>query len=214
MKADPGDDEEKLAAGAAGESPAAADPAAAPDIDLDAAAPAPAADDDEDDGFMSPAEAKLAEANERYVRLMADFDNFRKRSSKERTELLQGAGEDLLRDVLPVVDNLERALAAGAAAGANAADAVVKGVELTLRQFKSVLARHGVERIEAAGQPFDPHRHEAIAQVEREDVTEDTVAEELESGYLVRGRVLRPVKVRVAKPKAVPAAAPDGETPG
>lgn len=155
----------------------------------------------DDDGFMSPADAKLAEANERYVRLMADFDNFRKRAAKERVELLAGAGEDLLRDVLPVVDNLERALAAGAAAGANAADAVVKGVELTLRQFQSVLARHGVERIPAKGQPFDPHQHEAIAQVELEDITEDTVVEELEPGYLIRGRVLRPVKVRVAKPK-------------
>src|SRR5687768_16811134 len=97
---------------AGGDEEMKADPAAAPDVDLDAVAAGPAADDDEDDGFMSPAEAKLAEANERYVRLMADFDNFRKRATKERTELLQGAGEDLLRDVLPVVDNLERALAA------------------------------------------------------------------------------------------------------
>lgn len=170
---------------------------------LDAAAGAPGTPEvAEDDGFMSPAESKLAEANDRYVRLMADFDNFRKRSAKERTELLQGAGEELLRDVLPVVDNLERALAAGAAAGANAADAVVKGVELTLRQFQSVLTRHGVERIQAKGRPFDPHQHEAIAQVEQDDVQEDTVVEELEPGYMIRGRILRPVKVRVAKPAA------------
>ena len=140
---------------------------------------------------------------------MADYDNYRKRTAKERVELLQGAGEALLRDVLPVVDNLERALVAGAGDGALVADAVVRGVELTLRQFQAVLTRHGVERISAKGQPFDPHRHEAIAQVEQDDVKEDTVVEELESGYLVRGRILRPVKVRVAKPKAASVVLPD-----
>lgn len=167
------------------------------------------ADADEDDGFMSAEEAKLAEANERYVRLMADFDNYRKRVQREMAELAAGAGEDLIREMLPILDNLERALGAFEAgreesggAPADVVESMHKGVELTARQFRSALAKQGVERVVAMGEAFDPHRHEAIAQEEREDVATDTVVEELEAGYTLRGRVLRPARVKVARPPA------------
>ncbi|MEK7474155.1 MAG: nucleotide exchange factor GrpE [Candidatus Coatesbacteria bacterium] len=158
---------------------------------------------------MSASDAKLAEANERYVRLAADFDNYRKRSQRESQELAAGAGEALVKDLLPVLDNLERALAACAEAKvedgsphAAAVESVAKGVELTMRQFQAVLAKQGVERIQAVGKPFDPHRHEALLQEEREDATVETVTGELEAGYVLRGRVLRPAKVRVARPSS------------
>jgi molecular chaperone GrpE len=165
--------------------------------------------EEHDDTFMSASDAKLAEANARYVRLAADFDNYRKRSQRECQELAAGAGEALVKDLLPVLDNLERALAACAEAKvedgsphAAAVESVARGVELTLRQFQAVLAKQGVERIQVVGEPFDPHRHEALLQEEREDVTVETVTGELEAGYVLRGRVLRPAKVKVARPSA------------
>jgi molecular chaperone GrpE len=178
--------------------------------ELDATEPADAGvDEDADDGFMSAADAKLAEANARYVRLAADFDNYRKRAQRDCAELAAGAGEALIRDFLPVLDNLERALAACAEARvddgsrhAAAVESVVKGVELTMRQFQLVLARQGVERIVVVGEAFNPHRHEALMQVERDDVAADTVTEELEAGYTLRGRVVRSAKVKVARPSA------------
>lgn len=174
----------------------------APEPELDATAPEGVG---EDDGFaMSEADAKLAEANGRYVRLAADFENFRKRTQKEKMELAAAVQEDLIREVLPVVDNLERALAAGAETqtAAGAADAVVRGVELTLRLFQTVLGRVGVEKFEAKGQPFDPHRHEALSQEEHDGLTEDTVLEVHEPGYVMNGRVVRPAKVKVGRPKS------------
>jgi len=175
---------------------------------LEATAEPGAGEEEEVDEFMSPAEAKLAEANARYVRLSADFDNFRKRTQRESARHAAGAGEALIREFLPVLDNLERALAACAAARvedgsphAAAVEAVATGVDLTLRQFKAALAKHGVERITAArGERFDPHRHDAVAQEEREEAREEVVSEELEAGYTMRGRVLRPAKVKVARP--------------
>jgi molecular chaperone GrpE len=196
-----GDEELDAAAGANGSADASAASA-----DGASAAAASAAGDD---GFMSPEEAKLAEANERYLRLMADFDNYRKRVQREMSELAAGAGEDMIRELLPILDNLERALSAfeagreeGGAPPASAVESMHKGVELTAQQFRAALARQGVERVAAVGEGFDPHRHEALAQEEREGVTSETVVEELEAGYTLRGRVLRPAKVRVARPPA------------
>ena len=153
---------------------------------------------------MSESEEKLAEANERYLRLMADFDNFRKRAAKDRLEAQAYATEDVIREVIPVIDNLERALAS--APDAEGAGGVRKGVELTLRMFQGVLGRFGVERIAAVGKPFDPNQHEALMQMESETVTVETVSEELEPGYTMKGRVVRPARVKVLKPKAPDAA--------
>jgi len=169
-----------------------------------AAEPAGQEPEETDAAFvMSPAEEKLAEANERYVRLMADFDNFRKRAAKERVDAQAYAVEDVIREIIPVVDNLERALAASQEGqSADNVAKIVKGVELTLRMFQGVLGKFGVERITAVGKPFDPNQHEALMQMESADVEVETVAEELEPGYVMRGRVVRPARVKVLKPKA------------
>ena len=179
-------------------------------VDLDATAEAPEefetpgkAPAEPESAFMSASEEKLAEANDRYLRLMADFDNFRKRSAKERLDAQAYAVEEVIREIIPVVDNLERALAsAQEGAGTDGVAGVIKGVELTLRMFQGVLGKFGVERISAVGKPFDPNQHEALMQLETDEVTVETVSEELEPGYTMKGRIVRPARVKVLKPKA------------
>ena len=153
---------------------------------------------------------ELAKTNDRYLRMAADFDNFRKRQVKERQDLVAYANESLLLDILPVLDNLERALAAsgGLKDTVDGQAGVIKGVELTMRMFHQILVRNGLERIKAVGQAFDPHRHEAIAQVITDEVEPETVVEEAEAGYLLNTRVIRPAKVKVAKS---PSPAPNEE---
>jgi len=147
---------------------------------------------------------ELARNNDRYLRMAADFDNFRKRQVKERQDLIAYANESLVLDILPVLDNLERALAAsgGARDTVDGQAGVIKGVELTMRMFQQILSRNGVERIKAVGQKFDPHQHEAIAQVATGEAEPETVIEEAEAGYLLNTRIIRPAKVKVAKPPA------------
>jgi len=154
---------------------------------------------------LSQAEAELEkkngllkEADERYLRLYAEFDNYRKRARQEIEEIRARAAEGLLRALLPVVDNLERAVAAGAGAGKDP-KLLAEGVELVLRQFLQELARAGVSPIEAAGKPFDPNLHEAVAYEESAELPEGTVIEEFQKGYYLNGKVLRPSMVKVAK---------------
>jgi molecular chaperone GrpE len=146
-------------------------------------------------------ERELTDVKDRYLRLAADFENYRKRMARERVEMSLSANENLILEILPVIDNLERALVAAKDGNRPGAEGVVKGVELTLRMFHGILSRHGVERIKAAGEPFDPNRHEALMQEESDEVEMDTVAEELEPGYLMGGRILRPARVKVSRPK-------------
>lgn len=147
-------------------------------------------------------QVEVSEGKDRYLRLAADFDNYRKRVQREKAELLSAATDGVVAELLPVVDNLERALAAsqGGAGGSDGAESIRKGVELTLRMFHGVLNRFGVEKMSAAGEPFDPHRHEALSQAESADVPADTVGEVFEPGYIARGRVIRPARVQVLKP--------------
>ena len=149
-------------------------------------------------------EKRLQEVQDRYLRLAADFDNYRKRQARERGEVVLMANESLIGGLLPVLDNLERAIAAmlGARENRQGVESVLKGVELTLRMFQGTIAGAGVERMQAYGEVFDPHRHEAVGQVETNDSPPDTVVEEMEAGYLLNGRVLRPAKVKVARPPA------------
>jgi len=144
---------------------------------------------------------ELAKLNDRYLRMAADFDNFRKRQVKERQDLVSYANETMVLDILPVLDNLERALAAnGDAKDEDCQAGVIKGVELTMRMFQQILSRNGVERIKAVGQKFDPRLHEAIAPVMTDQMEPETVVEEAEAGYSLNARVIRPAKVKVAKP--------------
>ena len=145
-------------------------------------------------------EAKEKEANEnydRYVRQVAESENFRKRANRERDEAIRFANEALVKDLLPVIDNLERAVA-HAKDGGNGKP-LVEGVEMVLRGFFDTLAKHGVVPIAAVGQRFDPEKHEAMAQIESGTYEPDTVIEEYHKGYLLRDRLLRPALVSVAK---------------
>jgi molecular chaperone GrpE len=147
--------------------------------------------------------AERDEARDRMLRIAADCDNRMKRARKEQADAVHEARADVLRDMLEVVDDLERALDTQAALGEAADGTVVrKGVELVLRSVLQKLERHGVEAVEAAGQPFDPHVHEALSRVDCEDVPPGTVAAELRRGYRFGDRLLRPAGVAVSTGRA------------
>ena len=135
---------------------------------------------------------------DRFVRQAAELDNFKKRSSRDREESIRSANESLIKDLLPVVDNLERAVAH--ASGGGNGKPIVEGVELVLKGLLDVLAKYGVAQISAVGQPFDPTKHEAIAQVESQTRKPNSVVDELHKGYTMRDKLLRPALVSVAKP--------------
>jgi molecular chaperone GrpE len=145
-------------------------------------------------------EAKEKEANEyhdRYLRQVAELENFKRRISREKDESIRFANETLVKDLIPVVDNLERAVAH--AKGGGNGKSLVDGVEMVLRGLFDMLAKHGVVQISAVGQPFDPEKHEAMAQVQSATYQPNTVVEEHHKGYLLRDRLLRPSLVSVAK---------------
>lgn len=144
-------------------------------------------------------EKEKAELRETLIRRQADFENFRKRIERERGEEGRRAIGHFLHDVLPVLDNFERALAAH---DDPAYEEYRRGFELIYRQLWDVLAREGLQRIEAVGQRFDPHLHHALERVETEEHAEGTVLEMLQPGYTYRGKVLRAAIVRVAVPPA------------
>jgi molecular chaperone GrpE len=150
------------------------------------------------DGLEAELEQARNEAAEHYDRLLrtqAELQNVLRRQERERLDRARYAGEAVVRDLLPVVDDLERALQhAGDEGGA-----LGTGVELVFKSLLSVLARHGVERIEALGKPFDPNEHEAVAMVESLDVPDNTVVAEHRAGYRLGDRLLRPAMVAVAR---------------
>ena len=129
---------------------------------------------------------KLDEQEDRLKRLMAEFDNFKKRSSKEREGLYNSLVSDIFSSLLPVIDNLEKAVEAK-----TEDEAYKQGVELVLKQFKDVLAANGVQEIEAVGQVFDPELHEAVASVTDENLGEKVIKEEYRKGYKIGSKVIR-----------------------
>jgi molecular chaperone GrpE len=144
--------------------------------------------------------AKEKEAKDhydRYVRQVAELENFRKRTTRERGEAIRFANEELVKDLLPIVDNLERAVAHSKGGGNG--KPLVEGVEMILKGLFDVLAKHGVIQISAVGQSFDPGKHEAIAQIETATCEPNMIVEEHHKGYLLRDRLLRPSLVTVAK---------------
>lgn len=138
---------------------------------------------------------ELAEAKERQLRTLAEFENYRRRTERERRETTRYAATGVLRDLLDVVDNLERAVEAG-----GSVEDLKVGVEMTLRQTRDVLAQHGVRAVPAVGQEFDPNVHEAVAREEDPEIESPVVLDELQRGYLFHDRLLRPARVRVAVP--------------
>ena len=137
---------------------------------------------------------ELALLKDRYARLMADFDNFRKRQMREREDLIKRANEDLLGDLLPVVDHLELALTKTTAPDTP----FVLGVKLVLDQFLSLLDRYGMKPIDAKGEPFDPAFHEALSQMSSATVPANAIIDQFRRGWLLAGRLLRPAQVIVS----------------
>jgi molecular chaperone GrpE len=142
--------------------------------------------------------AKADENWDKYVRVVADFDNYKKRAAREKTESVRYANESLIERLLPVMDNFEAALAATNAPGAEL-DSVKQGVTMIHSQLKNFLGDSGVEEIDASGQVFDPNFHEAVSQQPSTEVAEGHVLQQMRKGYKLRDRLIRPAMVVVAK---------------
>jgi len=142
-------------------------------------------------------EKEIEELKEKLLYHQADFDNFKKLKAKEKQEVLRFGNETLIKELLPVIDNLERAIEH--AGKTEEAKAIAEGVALTLNGFLKVLEKFDVSRVEAKGKKFDPNLHEAVYQEESEQVEPGTVIAEFQKGYLMDGRLLRPSMVSVAK---------------
>jgi molecular chaperone GrpE len=134
---------------------------------------------------------------QRYLRTQADFDNFRRRSRLEKEDFAKYASAKLIEQLLPIVDNFERALSASH--DVKDFDALMKGVDMIFRQLDQVLVQEGLSPMNAVGQPFNPEYHQAIMQVESEDHEEGIVLEEIQKGYILKDKVLRPAMVKVSQ---------------
>ena len=156
-------------------------------------------------------EEKLAETAEQadaQLRLQAEFENFRRRSLKEKQESFKFGHQNLVKDLLSVVDNLERALEHGAQNAGAEAEGILDGVELVYREILGALAKHAVQEIEAEGETFDPAVHEAMGQIPNGEVPANTVLQVLQKGYVIHDRMIRPSRVIVSRePTADEAAA-------
>lgn len=151
------------------------------------------------EGRIQALEQEKAQLEERLLRLQADFDNQRKRALREKQEALSYGHENVVKDVLVVVDNLDRAIEHASASSGADFEGMLQGVELVRHELLAVLAKHGVSTIEAEGEGFDPNIHEALAQMEDERVPAGRVARMLQKGYRLRDRLLRPARVMVSK---------------
>lgn len=138
-------------------------------------------------------EAELAEKENRYLRLQADFENFRRRTRQEKEELAAVVTQNLLKDLLPFLDNFERALAAEN----SDAESLRAGVEMMYKQLVEALKKEGLEYIETKDKPFDPNFHQAVMRVEDAEKEDGEIVAELQKGYMVKGRVIRPSMVQV-----------------
>jgi molecular chaperone GrpE len=153
-------------------------------------------------------ETEKADIRDRMLRIAADFDNYKKRARKDQSDGEMRAKESVLRDFLEIADNLERATSSWGQGKDSDAKSIRDGVELVLRQFRSKLERYQVKVIESLGQPFDPRFHEAISQAPSTEAKPGSVLHELQKGYLVGERLLRPAMVVVAAAAPAPVAKP------
>ncbi|MDH4083167.1 MAG: nucleotide exchange factor GrpE [Nitrospira sp.] len=138
--------------------------------------------------------------NDKYVRLAAEFDNYKRLSQRDQRDQIRFGNEQLLKELLPVVDNMERAIKAAQANGGDSA--LVQGVELTLKQLSGALAKFGVQAIETAGQEFDPSAHQAVSYGPSDDVPANKVLDEFQKGYRLHDRILRAAMVSVSSGQA------------
>lgn len=177
--------------------PAAVEPApeaVAPEAAAQPPAETPAPAETASPAAPSPEASELAALKDRYMHLMADFDNFRKRQNREREELVKRANEVLLSDLLPVVDHLELALQKAT----DKNDPVVTGVRMVYDQFLALFQRYDMTPIDAKGQPFDPAFHEALSQMSSATVPAQVVLDQFRRGWMLAGRLLRPSQVIVS----------------
>lgn len=149
---------------------------------------------------VAEAKAEAARMKEQWMRTAADFDNFRKRSRRELEDTRKAGKEDLLKEFLPVFDNLERAIQS--AQRATDVKGVAEGLQMVLRQYVDTLARGGITKVPTVGAQFDPTHHEAIQQVETDEQPPGTVVAEVQPGYMQGDRLIRAAMVVVAKPKS------------
>lgn len=167
---------------------------------------APAAEEGED---LAALQQKLAEKTkeaqenyDRFLRCAAEMENLKKRLEKERAELVQFSNENLCKELLPVLDNLERAIEHGRQF--EAPEALMEGLELVHQNFLKILSKYGVTPLEAVGKPFDPALHHAVMEEEMPELADQTVTKELQKGYLMHTRLLRPALVVVSRNKPKP----------
>ncbi len=141
---------------------------------------------------------EIAELKDKYLRLYADFENYKRLTAKNKEELIKYSNEELIKELLSVIDHLELALQHS---DNEASSALAEGVQLTLRELKTALEKFGLVTIEALGKPFDPFFHHALSQIESEESDENTVVSEFRKGYMLKDKVLRASLVGVSKKK-------------
>ncbi len=146
------------------------------------------------------AQEELQIYQDKYVRLAAEFENYKKRAQRDQSDSVRYANESLLKNLLPTIDNLERAIKSGKDAGTTGP--LLEGVELTHKQILETVGKLGVRQVSSAGDIFDPSIHQAVAQVESDTAEANTVVEEFQKGYFLHDRILRPAMVTVAKGKS------------
>ncbi|NLN60955.1 MAG: nucleotide exchange factor GrpE [Deltaproteobacteria bacterium] len=142
-------------------------------------------------------EKMAAESHEKYLRARADLENYKKRAAKDKQDTIKYGNEKLIRDLLPLIDGMDRAL--GCSENSTDFEAFREGLQLLQEQLCCCLEKYGVETIDAAGKPFDPNIHEALMQVESSEHEANQVVTQMEKGYLLNGRLIRPAKVCVCK---------------
>ena len=152
------------------------------------------AEEEHEENPVAVLEAELKKKSDRILRLQADFENFRRRTAKEKEELTAVITQNMLTDLLPLLDNFERAMMVEQ----TDIEAFQKGVEMIFSQLREVMEKHGLEKIEAEGQVFDPNLHQAVMRVENPDVEDGMITQVLQQGYRAKGRVIRPSMVQVA----------------
>lgn len=150
---------------------------------------------------------ELHALNDKYLRLAAEFDNYKRRVQRDQQDTVRFANEKLCKDLLPTLDNLERALQSGREQGQ--VEGLLEGVDLTYKHFLDTLKKMGIQQVSSVGEEFDPAKHQAVGQVESTTVPENVVVDEYQKGYFLHDRILRPAMVTVAKAKTEPG---DGET--
>ncbi|MFQ3574123.1 MAG: nucleotide exchange factor GrpE [Thermodesulfovibrionales bacterium] len=149
--------------------------------------------------LISRMQKEIEEMKEKYLRLYAEFENYKKKIQKDKEELIKYSNEALIYELLPIVDSIEMAIKHSLEAQTEGVNALRQGVENTLREIFRTLEKFGVQPIEAKDKPFDPNLHHAMSQIQREDLEENTVVEEFRKGYMLKDKVIRPSLVVVSK---------------